>query len=303
MDQQLMSFVTVADCRSFTKAAEVLHTTQPAVSQNIQNLERRLNVKLLERSNKFVGLNKAGEVVYHYAKEILHLYGQMTRMVGDLINEPSGPLTIGSSLTFGEYVLPHALSKFLQHFPDIRPSISIENTRDVVEHVASGLLDVGIIEGTHDNEDVEVVDFADDTVMIVACADHPLSKVNRSDVASIVEQLSQETWIVREPGSGTREVTESTLSKYNIRPSNLMEFGSLQVIKESVEAGLGVTVLSKWVIRKELALGTLTPIEVGEEPTRRNFSVVLKKSDFRTKSTQLFADFLRDQAAAFMNLA
>lgn len=303
MDQQLMSFVTVADCRSFTKAAEVLHTTQPAVSQNIQNLERRLNVKLLERSNKFVGLNKAGEVVYHYAKEILHLYGQMTRMVGDLTNDPSGPLSIGSSLTFGEYVLPHALSEFLQHFPDIRPSISIENTHDVVEHVASGLLDVGIIEGTHDNEDVEVYDFAEDTVMIVAATNHPLSKSHSSNVRDLVERLSQETWIVRELGSGTREVTESTLAKYDIHPSSLMEFGSLQVIKESVEAGLGVTVLSKWVIRKELALGTLTPIAVGQEPNRRKFSVVLRKSDFRTKSTQLFADFLKDEAAAFMTLA
>lgn len=298
MDQHLSAFITVADCRSFTRAAEILHTTQPAVSQNIQHLERRMNVKLLERTSKSVSLNKAGEIVYHYAKEILHLYEQMDKLVADLVNEASGVLSIGSSLTFGEYILPHALSHFLARFPNVKPNISIENTREVVDHVASGHLDIGIIEGSHSNTDVVVEAFAEDTVMIVASTNHPLVR----DGADVRDRLTKTPWIVRELGSGTREVTEAVLSRFHINPAERMEFGSSQVIKEAVEAGLGVTVLSKWVIRKELALGSLTEIRLSNDPIHRRFSIVTRKSAFHTKSQQLFANFLKQNTDTFMSM-
>ncbi len=296
MDQQLLAFVTVADCRNFTRAAEILHTTQPAISQHIQNLERRMNVKLLERTNKYVRLNKVGTVVYHYAREILDLYTQMDRMVSDMINEVGGMLSIGASLTFGEYVLPHLLTSFLKMYPNVTPKISIENTQIVVDQVSDGRIDIGIIEGHNSHHDVFVQAFAEDTVVIVGPSSHSL--VSKAKVSA--ERLSQENWIVRENGSGTREIANHMFHTFGILPASLMEFGSTQVIKESVEAGLGITILSKSVIRKELSLQLLAEIPFSEEPIHRQFSIVTRKTDFQTKAAQLFAKFLCEESPKFV---
>lgn len=294
VDQQLLSFVTAVEQQNFTRAAEILHTTQPAVSQHILNLERSLNVRLLERTSKYVRLNRAGEIVYQHAKEILSLYERMNRLIDDLVNVAAGPLLIGASLTFGEYVLPRVIAKFRELYPDIIPTIAIDNTHHVVEQVARGQLDVGIIEGTYIGNEVDIEPFAEDTVVVVASVQHPIAKQKRPRA----DQLAAETWIVREKGSGTREITDRVFSAYNIHPANVMEFGSTQVIKESVEAGLGITILSKWVIRKELLLGTLCEIPLAPPPIRRQFSIVTRKSDFHTKACELFCEFLRAQSHA-----
>ena len=110
MDQSLLVFVTVAEKQSFTRAADALHMTQPAVSQYIQTLEKNLGVKLLDRNNKYVQLNKAGEIVFHHANEIIGLYTQMQTLLDDTMNKASGNLAIGASYTFGEYVLPHIVA-------------------------------------------------------------------------------------------------------------------------------------------------------------------------------------------------
>lgn len=300
MDQQLQAFAMVVEEKNFTRAAEKLHISQPAISQHIRNLERRLNVTLLDRTNKYVRLNKAGDLVYHHAKAILNLYNNMDRLVDDLQNHAGGPLKIGSSYTFGEYVLPHVIAKFRSQYPEITPSITIGNTRSVVDSVAHGELDIGIIEGTATAADVVVESFADDTVVVVASARHRLNNHSNWEV----RELDQETWIVREVGSGTREITDYVFAKYGILPKSMMEFGSTQIIKESVEAGLGITLLSKWVIRKELQWGTLVELGLGDVPVQRKFSMVYLLSDFHTKATALFREFLRERPfsiASFTN--
>ena len=294
MDQQLLAFVTVADEQNFTRAANKLHVSQPAISQHIQNLEQRLNVKLLDRTNKYVRLNRAGDVVYHHAKEILGLYGQLTRLVQDLKDEASGSLSIGASFTFGEYVLPHVVAEFRQTYPKIVPSIAVENTQAVVELVARGELDIGIIEGSAmHNAGVDVIPFAEDTVVVVAPSHHPLT----SQALVTTQEIGAECWIVRERGSGTREITDYVFRTYGIQPKTMIEYSSTQVIKESVEAGLGITILSKWAIRKELMCSTLRIVPLSDSPIRRQFSIVLRKSEFYTKSLQLFRDFLIERSS------
>lgn len=289
MDQSLLAYVTVVEESNFTRAAEKLHISQPAISQHIHTLEQQLEVKLLDRSSRFVRLNKAGEVAYHHAKQILNLYNQMERLIQDLKGEASGPLAIGASFTFGEYVLPHVIAEFRNMYPKITPTISIGNTQTVVSLVARGELDIGIIEGkTIQENGVDVEAFAEDTVVIVASSQHPLA----AQETITAEQLAAEQWIVREPGSGTREITDVVLKKNDIQPKSLVEYNSTQIIKESVLAGLGLSILSKWVIRKELSGNTLCEIPFTDAPIERNFSVVLRKSDFQTKATLLFRQFL-----------
>jgi len=290
LDQQLAAFLMVVDQRNFTRAAEALHTTQPAVSQNIRNLERRLGTKLLERNNKYVRLNKAGEIVYHHAKEIMAQYTKMERLVEDVLTSASGALPIGSSYTFGEYVLPHVIAGFRAAYPHIQPSIAISNTREVIHLISAGALDVGIIEGNYADPAVSIDAFAEDTVHVVAAPSHPLA--GRQHIR--LEDIASETWIVREQGSGTREIAEVIFERLRFQPATLLEFASTQMIKESVEAGLGIAVLSQWAIRKEITLGTLVTLPLTKEPVTRKFSVVTRTSEFQTKATQLFRAYVME---------
>ncbi|USG65547.1 LysR family transcriptional regulator [Brevibacillus ruminantium] len=293
MDQPLLVFVTVAEMQNFSRAAEQLHMTQPAVSQHIAALERQLGTRLLERSNKYVRLNKAGEIVYHHAKEILGLHARMTDLVNDLLHTPSGNLVIGSSYTFGEYVLPHVIARMRSLYPMIKPTISIHNTKEIVELIGSRQLDVGIVEGECRDEKLCIEPFADDEMQLIVSPHHRLA--GKETVKP--EELEEETWIVREEGSGTREAAEKMFDRLDVHPQNLMEFGSTQIIKESVEAGLGISLLSTWAIRKELKLGTLCLVRLQETPVRRKFSVVTQANQFRTKALELFLELLRNHEA------
>ncbi len=136
MDQQLLVFATVAEKSNFSRAAEELHMTQPAVSQYIRTFEQQIGTRLMERTNKYVRLNKAGEIVYHHAKEILGLYSRMQYLVDDLMHKAEGRLSIGASYTFGEYVLPGIIAALEQRFPNIEATATIGNTEKI-----AGMLD------------------------------------------------------------------------------------------------------------------------------------------------------------------
>ncbi|TKD71391.1 LysR family transcriptional regulator [Pseudalkalibacillus hwajinpoensis] len=285
MDQPLTVFVAVVEKRNFSRAAEELHMTQPAVSQYIKNLEETLGTKLLVRSNRSVELNKAGEIVYHHAKELLNLYSKMNYLLDDLSNRASGKITIGASYTYGEYVLPHVIAKIRKNYPLITPSITIGNSREIGDLVYSHQLDVGIIEGDYPVRDMKVDDFTEDEMVIVASPSH-VQVANGT-------MLENEMWIVREAGSGTREATEKMWQQLEITPSNTMAFGSTQLIKESVEAGIGISFLSKWTIRKELELGTLVVLTIPNFTYKRTFSILMR-SPFQTKVLEVFLEHLHE---------
>lgn len=289
IDQHLQVFIVVVEKGNFSRAAEELHMTQPAVSQYIQALERSIGTRLLERSNKYVRLNRAGEIVYHHAKEIVGVYTRMENLLDDLMNRASGSLTIGASYTFGEYVLPHILADLHKKYPLIQPSITIHNTKEIAELVLSHQLDVGIVEGEYKHEALQIEPFAEDHMSVVVSADHPLAQ--HEQVA--MSDLSNETWIIREIGSGTREAADKWLSENEVQPLNKMEFGSIQIIKESVEAGLGITLLSQLAIRKELQLGTLKIVK-GVPALIRQFSILMQKTPFRTKALDILLKSLRE---------
>ncbi|MEH7389498.1 LysR family transcriptional regulator [Bacillus sp. JJ1503] len=289
MDQQLAVFVMVAEKQNFSRAAEELHMTQPAVSQYIQALERTMGTILLERSNKYVRLNKAGEIVYHHAKEIIGLYSKMNFLIDDLTNKPSGALSIGASYSYGEYILPHLIAKMQKKYPLINPSITIGNTKEIAELVLGHQLDIGIVEGEYKNNHLVVEPFAVDTMSIVASPQNRFAQI-KGEVP--LTELENETWICRETGSGTREAAEKMFSNYEITPKKLLVFGSTQIIKESVEAGLGISLLSDWTIRKELSLGTLKVLKVKDLSITRDFSTVLS-SPFETKALKVFLEIIK----------
>jgi DNA-binding transcriptional LysR family regulator len=289
MDQSLSVFTEVADTRNFSRAAERLHLTQPAVSQHIRALEERLKVRLLERNNKSVTLTKAGEIVLHHAKEIGGLYRRMEEMVNELMHYTGGPLSIGASYTFGEYVLPPTLARLNADFPDILPSVTIGNTADIAEKVRNRLLDVGIVEGEEIGTGLTVEKLAEDEMVVAAGERHPLADITRIPLALLEDQ----TWLVREQGSGTRAAADKMFTMLGLKPARLMEMGSTQSIKETVEAGLGVTLQSRWALSKELGLGSLKVLNIEGLPVKRSFHVLLRNGDLRTRTMEVFLQTLR----------
>ncbi|TFE28929.1 LysR family transcriptional regulator [Cohnella luojiensis] len=297
MDQSLIVFSEVADTRNFSRAAERLHMTQPAVSQHIRALEERLKVRLLERNNKSVTLTKAGEIVLHHAKEIGGLYRKMQEMVDELMHYTGGPLSVGASYTFGEYVLPLTLARLHTEFPDIRPAVVIGNTADIAEQVRNRVLDVGIVEGEEIGSGLSVEKLAEDEMYVAAGARHPLANVSPIPLRLLEEQ----TWLVREQGSGTRAAADKMFAELAIQPSRLMEMGSTQSIKETVEAGLGVTLQSRWALRKELGLGSLKVLNIEGLPFKRSFHVLLRNGDLRTRTMEVFLQTLRSASETMLS--
>lgn len=265
--------------------------TQPAVSQYIRSFEESIGVRLLERTNKYVRLNQAGEIVYHHAKEIVGLHTKMQNLVDDLTTKASGPLAIGASYTFGEYVLPHILSKLVTDYPAIEPQVTIGNTADIAQLVISHQLDVGLIEGHFTAAaPLQNENFAEDEMYVVTSPAHPVAV--RKGRQSITE-LADDIWLLREEGSGTREAAELFFEQSGFYPTRIMQFSSTQPIKESVEAGLGVSLLSHWAIQKELRHGDLTTLPIKGTPFKRNFSIVTN-SPFQTKALQVFIELLKN---------
>ncbi len=286
MDALLLTFVTIVERNNFTKAAEELHLSQSAVSREIQVLENRYGVKLFDRTNKYVRLTKAGEVLYHHAREILVQYDRIEKLIHDLSHSAQGVLEIGSGYTFGEYLLPRVIQEFKSLYPSIVPKITIKNSHRIVAQVLRHELDIGIVEGKFEMQGLVAEPFAHDDMSVIVAPAHRLAGRPEVDI----DELRSETWILRELGSGTREVTDRVFSDVGLSPVSMMEFGSSQVIKESVEAGLGISIISEWTIRKEMKYGTLCALKIKNVPISRDVCYVLPITQFRTRATDLFVE-------------
>lgn len=290
MDYYLKVFVTVSEHQNFSRAAEELHMTQPAVSQYIRTLEQTMGTRLLERTNKYVRLNQAGEIVYYHAQEILGLYTKMQNLVDDITGKAEGQLKIGASHTFGEYVLPWMIATMQERYPDIDPEIMIGNTTEVANLVTNHQLDAGLVEGKLLHHKLTMDNFAEDYMYVVASPNHD---VFRHETSIPLKALENEVWIVREHGSGTREAMEEMFSDYQCKPKKLIHFGSNQPIKEAVQAGLGISLLSRWAIQRELENQDLRIIPVESLPFIRQFSIITN-SAFKTKALDVFIDLLKN---------
>ncbi|KUO94791.1 LysR family transcriptional regulator [Ferroacidibacillus organovorans] len=294
MDDLLRTFIMIAEKNSFTKAAAELHLTQSAVSREIQVLEKKYGVLLFERSNRYVRLTKAGEILYTQAKTIVVQYELIKRLMDDLTHTAKGELSIGSGYTFGEYLLPKMIQDFITHYSDIIPKITIKNSRRIVDQVLRHELDIGIIEGSFDTSGLITRSFAKDEMVGIVSPAHPIMDKQEIELFD----LRGETWILRERGSGTRDVTDRLFETQGFMPRSTMEFGSSQVIKEAVEAGLGVSLISKWAIRKELQYGILKSFTLKNSPVIRELYYVLPNSRFRTRATDLFIHFITENISS-----
>jgi DNA-binding transcriptional LysR family regulator len=289
-DRRLQVFYTVAKQLSFTKAAELLFMTQPAVTFQVKQLEEHFNTRLFERSHGKISLTPAGELALDYAERILNLTAEMEARISELTGQVSGPLLIGASTTIAEYMLPRLLGEFKQKHPETQARLTVANSETIERKVADHTLDIGLIEApSHHPNLVTQVCCEDELVMICA----PFSDLAKSSSVT-PEQVAAHPYISRETGSGTRECIDEFFRSngVNLDEMNLvMELGSREAIKGAVAAGLGVAIVSSTTVAKEVRLGELVAIPL-QPPLRRQLSLVYPQEKFRSKLLQSFLDFL-----------
>ena len=295
-DRRLQVFNTVAKLLSFTKAAEALHMTQPAVTFQIRQLEEQFNTRLFDRTHNRISLTRAGEVVQERAVKIFDLYAEMENAVRELTGEVSGSLIIGASTTIAEYMLPALLGDFKRHHPDIKLYLQVTNTEGIVTMVENNDLDLGVVEAPVANKNLKVEVCRSDGLVAIVPPDHPLAEHE----TVTIKELMGYPYICREGGSGTRDVILDYLASAGMASEDLdviMELGNPEAIKGAVEAGMGISIISAATIVKELRLGTLVSIPL-DPPLERPFSFVRQKQKFRQRAMEELLNFARNYCAA-----
>ncbi len=296
-DRRLQVFFTVARLLSFTKAAETLHMTQPAVTFQVRQLEEHFNTRLFDRTHNRISLTEAGANVYEYAEKIFDLYAEMSNMIKEMTGEISGSLTIGASTTIAEYMLPSLLGDFRKKYDEVVIHLKVSNTEGIVSMVENNVIDLGVVEAPVGNKNLVVESCRNDKLVAIVPNNHPLA----SKPLIHVEELLDYPFICREEGSGTREVIEDYVCNAHGCADGLnvaMELGSPEAVKGAVEAGMGISIVSEATIAKEKKLGTLVAIDL-DPPMERPFSFVHQKQKFRVRVMDELLEFARgycDQA-------
>ncbi|WP_425217707.1 LysR substrate-binding domain-containing protein [Tumidithrix helvetica] len=299
---QLRIFLAVAEHLHFTRAAEFLYITQPAVSAAIQSLESEYGAKLFHRIGRRIEVTEAGLLLQVEAQKILDQVALTERGLRELNNLQRGELKLGSSLTIGNYWLPYKISKFQRQYPQISVSCTLANTEEICEGTAAGLFDLGLIEGEvqpslQDVLEQEAIDR--DRMRIVVGKSHPWFQ--RMEVS--VDELKEATWVMRESGSGSQQVFERALQSWGIDPRSLnvvLVLASGEMIKAIVESSEVAAAISELMVAKEMHLSILRSIQIVDnrqgsgKPLEivRPFLKLKHKERFQTRLSKTFEEML-----------
>lgn len=290
---QLHIFYTVAERGSFSAAAQALHMTQPAVTMQIQSLEDYFGTKLLIRSTKRIELTEAGHTLYPFAKQSIELIRETEQAMSRFTHMLEGRLQLGASLTIGEYVLPRMLGPFGQQYPHISIIMKVMNTSQIIEDIMNHQLNFGLVEAPVHHPDMVSEPVMEDELKLIVPIGHPLAD---KDIVTLEETIAY-PFILREKGSGTRQVMEQGLKRKGIDPNQIrtvMELGSNGAIKSAVEAGVGITIISPSSVKHETALGLLRVIDIEDISFKRQFYSIHLKSTLLPVSAATFLTFLKE---------
>ncbi|MFA7268677.1 MAG: LysR family transcriptional regulator [Sterolibacterium sp.] len=288
-DRRLQVFYAVAKQLSFTKAADVLFMTQPAVTFQIKQLEEHFNSRLFDRGHGKIALTPAGDLVLEYAERILGLSSEMDVRLSEMTGEISGPLLVGASTTIAEFMLPRILGEFKSLHPAVQPRLVVANSESIENRVAEHLLDIGLIESPSHQPNLHTESCCDDELQVICSPKFPLAKYKELTPKQLIDQ----PYVSREPGSGTREFTDAYLRQAGVDFNSLklvMELGSPVALNGVVETGLGFAIASRATVTKAQRLGDLVAIPLKPRLTR-TLSMVYPKEKFRSKLVVTFVNF------------
>lgn len=290
---QLHIFYNVAQRGSFSAAAQALHMTQPAVTMQIQSLEDYFGVKLLVRSTKRIDLTEAGRALLPFAEKSVELIRETEQAMSRYTSMLQGRLQLGSSLTIGEYMLPRLLAPFGQRYPHISIMMKVTNTTQIIEEIVNHQLNFGLVEAPVQHPDMVSEPVMEDELKLIVPSAHPLA-----DKSSItLEEVIAYPFVLREKGSGTRQVMEEELRRQGFHMEQIqtvMELGSTGAVKSAVEAGIGITIISPSSVKHEEALGLIKTLDIQGVAFKRMFYSIHLKSTLLPVTAVTFLTFLRE---------
>ena len=300
-DRRLQVFHAVAKHLSFTKAAETLFMTQPAVTFQIRQLEEHFNTRLFDRAHGRISLTPAGTMALDYAERILGLASELDKRLKEFSGQVAGPLLIGASTTIAEFLLPQVLGEFKSRYPAVVPRLFVANSEAVQERIVERTLDLGFIEGDSHLPSLVTDVCCDDELRVVCAPSHPLARLPRVEPKTLMEHA----YVSREPGSGTREVIDHYLDKAGVPPDSLqlvMELGSPEALKGLVATGLGFTIMSRAIAALEVKLGRLVQVPLAPRLIR-HLSAVYPKERFHSRLVNEFVEYAKKRLAAMQAAA
>ncbi len=287
---RLTVFRAVARHASFSRAAEELFLTQPAVTQQIKALEEQLGSPLFQRGGGRVSLTPGGAALLPFAEQIKQLSDQALAAVATACGQTAGELSVGASQTIAQYLLPTLIASFLQTNPKVRITARSGNTDQMLAALVSGDLQMAMLEGPAHHPDVHIQPFMEDRMVLVVSSNHEWAGQTIT-----LDQLRTQPWVTREFGSGSRRIVEQALTEAGLKTKDLhvaMEFDSTEGLLTAVEAGLGVAFVSRWAVRSRLALGTLKLARVAGLKLRRSFFLAYPAGPEPVGSVGAFRAFL-----------
>jgi DNA-binding transcriptional LysR family regulator len=289
-ERKLRIFYEVSKELNMTKVAEKLYVSQPSISQAINDLENELDVKLFDRMGKKLYLTHEGSVFLNYARRILNIYDEAVKVIKEMNNSQRGKLKIGASTTIGIYILPDIIGKFSKTYCDVDISIIIENTENIVKLMEENHLDIAFVEGPVHSDEIEVENFYEDELVFITNQNHPWTKMKKVQKCDIVK----EKVIIREKGSGTREVFIEALEQNSIEYNIFMELGHTEAIKKAVEAGIGISCISKRCVKDEISYGKLAASEIEGLKINRSLYLIHHKDKYITNLINTFIEFVKE---------
>jgi DNA-binding transcriptional LysR family regulator len=289
---QLRILKAIAAEGSFKRAADSLYVSQPAVSLQVQHLERQLDVPLFDRGGRRAQMTEAGQLLLSYGDRILSLCQETCRAIDDLQNLNGGTLIIGASQTTGTYLMPQMIGLFRKKYPEVSVQLHVHSTRRTAWSVANGQVDLAIIGGEIPvdlQDSLEITPYAEDELALILPTSHELAIVG----ALPIEELYKLQFITLDSQSTIRKAIDRVLIDSGVDPRQLaiaMELNSIEAIKNAVQAGLGAAFLSVTAIEKELQMGALQHVRIDGVVIKRMLLQIRNPNRYRSKATEAFCN-------------
>ena len=288
-------FEAVARLGSYTRASEELHLTQPAVSMQIKQLEENAGLPLFEQLGKKIYLTQAGQEMHHYCRAIAQQLDEVDKVMADMKGVKRGRLVVAVAST-ANYFAARLLATFSQRYPEVTISLDVTNREGLLEHLDANDIDMVIMGRPPEGLDLVAEPFTENPLVVIAAPTHPLVATERIPL----EWLQQETFVVREQGSGTRTAMERFFAEKRVRLSTGMEMSSNEAIKQAVQAGLGLGIVSIHTLQLELETKRLAVLDVEFFPILRHWYVVHRQGKRLSPAAQLFKEFVTREARALL---
>jgi len=295
--RQLRLLEAVARNASYTRAAEEMNLTQPAVSTQIRQLEEEVGLPLFEQMGKKIYLTEAGKEVVAFSRTIAEQFRDIESVLDDMKGVKRGVLSLTVTST-GKYFAPYLLAAFIKHHPGTRVHLEVTNREDLVEQLQENSPDMVIMGTPPDNMELTAQAFMQNPLVITARPDHPLAQINRIPL----DRLAEENFILREPGSGTRNAVERFFKERGVKLNTTMEMSRNEAIKHAVMAGLGLGIVSLHTLEFELTLNRIAILSVEGFPIMKEWYLVHRSGKRMSPIAQAFKEFVLNEAGNVVTL-